>query len=48
MAVLCSKIADFRVRFSYGWQSGAHMPPMPYQTIIFWLQNGDVVNPAGP
>ena len=48
MAVLCSKIANIQVRFSYGAQSGSHMPPIPYQTIIFGLQNGAVVNLAKP
>ena len=47
MAVLCSKIANIQVRFSYGAQSGSHMPPIPYQTIIFWLQNGGVVTLSG-
>ena len=48
MAFLYSKIADFRVRFSYGAQSGAGMPPIPHETIIFWLHNGGIVTLSGP
>ena len=47
MTVLCSEIADIQVRFSYGAQSGAHMPPISYETIIFRLQNGGVVTLSG-
>ena len=47
MAFLCSKIDDFQVLFSYGAQLGAHMPPISYETIIFWLQNGGIVTLSG-